>query len=85
MRVLKSEIRNFRLELRSRDPKFEMEERPSDVSFRIPHLDERPSDVSFRISHSPFRIRNAVMSAEVNEGNNPLRRCKDEDSGPHPR
>jgi len=29
MRVVKSEIRNLRLELRSRDPKFEMEERSS--------------------------------------------------------
>ena len=36
MRVVKSEIRNFRLELRSRDPKFEMEERSSLLAFQPP-------------------------------------------------
>jgi len=36
MRVVKSEIRNFRLELRSRDPKFEMEERSSLPAFQPP-------------------------------------------------
>ena len=36
MRVVKSEIRNFRLELRSRDPKFEMEERSSLLASQPP-------------------------------------------------
>ena len=36
MRVVKSEIRNLRLELRSRDPKFEMEERSSLLASQRP-------------------------------------------------
>jgi hypothetical protein len=36
MRVVKSEIRNLRLELRSRDPKFEMEERSSLLASQPP-------------------------------------------------
>ena len=44
MRVVKSEIRNFRLELRSRDPKFEMEERSS-----LP-ASQRPSGGNSKLS-----------------------------------